>query len=762
MAVILALPAWSAFAWTALGILAAGAVVLGVMRNRPRTLWPWGLLAAVMLCSAAADTIYTVVEAGAPYPLINVANTLYLLWLIGAGFAFHRLARSGSARGNRAGLIDAVTVTIATLLVVWVGVVGRAMPDLSTINNPALLTYPLGDVLLLGTVVRLLTSRRGTGAVAFLATGIFAALTADVVHAFVALGGGWSADATSSIAWLLCYACWGAAGLHPSMARLTEPEVLPEREVTARRLSVIVLTSLTAPAILLIEAFSGDVRNGVALAIGGGVIVLLNLGSVAAAANTDRRSLVYRDNHDTLTGLANRAFFADRLANEAARSRAGGPTTAVALINLDGFKLVNETLGHSVGDEVLVMVARRLARGLGRHDLAARLGSDEFAILVSAAGPRDVEDIAARVARTLSDPVMFAGREIRLTASIGVATTADTQAEEDLLGHAGLALQAARASGLGQWCRYKSELHGLMVERMRLRTALAQAVADGSFMLQYQPIVAIDSGIAVGFEALVRWEHPTRGLVAPSEFIELAEETGLIEPIGDWVLRRAVTAAAHWYRTLPHGPYVSVNVSALQFRTPGFAEKVDRELASAGLPASHLMVELTESVLFREDDHVWAELETLRNNGVRLAIDDFGTGFSSLRYLLQTPIDVIKIDKTFVSTLASSTRHRVLVDGIVRLAKTLGLHVVAEGIETVADRDQLAEMGCPFGQGYLYSVPLTSSDVNLWLAVAAKRPTEKTVRDEPQPPPEHLPQTSADGEYAHSGVLPVPPGTLPA
>jgi EAL domain-containing protein (putative c-di-GMP-specific phosphodiesterase class I) len=231
-------------------------------------------------------------------------------------------------------------------------------------------------------------------------------------------------------------------------------------------------------------------------------------------------------------------------------------------------------------------------------------------------------------------------------------------------------------------------------------------------------------------------------VIGPSAFIQVAEETGLIEAIGDWVLHRAVTVAAGWHRTMPPGVYVSVNVSAHQLRqgrdgsTTGFAEKVDRELAAAGLPPENLMLELTESVLLGEEDQVWAELTTLRDTGVRLAIDDFGTGFSSMRYLLHTPIDVIKIDKSFVRSVATSPRRQAVVDGIVRLGQALGLRVVAEGIETAADRDVLTTMGCPYGQGFLYSAPIGPVEAHRWLA-------------------------GRGDEYAHSGGTPAPPGTLP-
>jgi EAL domain-containing protein (putative c-di-GMP-specific phosphodiesterase class I) len=350
--------------------------------------------------------------------------------------------------------------------------------------------------------------------------------------------------------------------------------------------------------------------------------------------------------------------------------------------------------------------------------------------------------VAARVSAALAEPMTFAGKTVDVTASIGATYIGDADPlDADPLSQAGLAQRAARRAGRSQWQRYRPDLHGPIVERMRLRTALSRAVTDGAFALQYQPIVTLDGSETVGFEALVRWEHPQRGLVGPAEFIELAEEVGLIEQIGQWVLRRAVTAAAHWHRGNPPGPYVSVNVSAHQLRRPGFAESVDRELTTAGLPPANLMLELTESVLLREDDTAWAELAALRDTGVRLAIDDFGTGSSSLSYLVQTPIDVIKIDKSFIASLSSS-RERAIVDGIVRLAETLGLRVVAEGIETAADRDLLAEMGCPFGQGFLYSTPLSSADASRW--VSGREAT-----------------SSAD-EYAHSGAVTADGRTLPA
>ncbi len=436
------------------------------------------------------------------------------------------------------------------------------------------------------------------------------------------------------------------------------------------------------------------------------------------------RELTHRAFHDALTGLANRVLFAERVQDAIGRGAHRGDLVGVLFIDLDDFKVVNDTMGHESGDHLLRGVARRLTEALRQHDTAARLGGDEFAALIEDAHDVGaIEEVADRIAAALREPFVIDGQLVTCAASIGVGTTADATNGQDLLRQADLALYVAKGSGKGQWRRYQPDLHTAIVERLALRADLDQAVHDKAFALEFQPIVAIDSGQTSGFEALVRWDHPTRGRLLPDEFIDVAEESGLVVPIGDWVLRAAVTAAARWRDQQPgHPPYVSINVSAWQFRSPGFVARVRRELSTAGLPPRCLMLEITESLLLRDDDQVWDDLTELRQIGVRVAIDDFGTGYSSLSYLRHVPLDVLKIDRLFTGTIASSRQQRALVDGIVRLAHTLGLEVVAEGIETAAERDLLARIGCPYGQGYLFSRPMELERALLWLrreAVAA-------------------------------------------
>ncbi|MEU8610726.1 EAL domain-containing protein, partial [Actinoplanes sp. NPDC048791] len=390
----------------------------------------------------------------------------------------------------------------------------------------------------------------------------------------------------------------------------------------------------------------------------------------------------------------------------------------VLFIDLDDFKVVNDTLGHATGDQLLIAVAGRIAGALRADDTAARLGGDEFAALVeNVQDPGAVEETATRILAALSEPIIVDGGSLQAVASIGITTTPEADTADALLRQADLALYVAKGAGKNQWRRYQSHLHSAMVERLELRSALDHAVNEGHFLLQFQPIVDLATDEAVGFEALVRWHHPQRGIIAPDEFIEVAEESGLIVPMGRWVLDQALHTVAQWRRILPRArqPYVSVNVSVRQFRQSGFVEQVKASLEYAGVPARALMLEITETLLMGDDEQIWADLAVLQELGVRIAIDDFGTGYSSLGYLRQRPIDVLKIDKTFIDDMVGSEQQLALVAGIVSLARTLNLTVVAEGIEDATHRLILAQLGCPLGQGYYYSAPLDATEALAWL-----------------------------------------------
>ncbi|MFJ2862440.1 EAL domain-containing protein [Kitasatospora sp. NPDC087314] len=429
------------------------------------------------------------------------------------------------------------------------------------------------------------------------------------------------------------------------------------------------------------------------------------------------RELTHRAFHDSLTGLANRVLFQDRVGHALSRGQRSGAVTGVLFLDLDDFKVVNDTQGHAVGDELLVAVSLRISTALRSSDTAARLGGDEFAILVEdALLPADVDAIADTVLTVFAEPFRLSAGAVRVAASIGVATTEDSVDATELLTHADLALYSAKAAGRRQWRHYQPALQAGLVERHELNENLDTAIAESAFQLYYQPIVDLRTGDLVAFEALVRWPHDRRGMVLPDEFIALAEESGQIVPLGAWILERATQEAAAWHaassatRAAAGRPplRVNVNVSARQFRDAGFVDVVRGALRTSGIDPHALVLELTESVLMRRDDRVRADMATLNGLGIGIAIDDFGTGYSSLSYLREFPISVLKIDKSFIDGLGLSPQQYALVEGIVRIADTLDVQVIAEGIEHPEQRDLLATMGCPLGQGYLFAHPLTA------------------------------------------------------
>jgi EAL domain-containing protein (putative c-di-GMP-specific phosphodiesterase class I) len=347
------------------------------------------------------------------------------------------------------------------------------------------------------------------------------------------------------------------------------------------------------------------------------------------------------------------------------------------------------------------------------------MGGDEFAVLVqNARCPAAADEVAARIVAALAEPVEVSDggggtHVVSGACSVGVATNEEASGTTELQRQADLALYVAKAEGKNNWQRYQSGLHNAVVERLELRSALNEAVARRELVAHFQPIVDLTSEAVVGVEALVRWHHPTRGLLGPNEFVQHAEENGAIVGIGKWVVCEALRSFMEWRVAAPAAAlrYVSVNVSARQFRTPGFVDEVRAALADTGAPPQSLLLEITESLVLRDAEKVWADLRELRTLGVRVAIDDFGTGYSSLSYLRQMPVDVLKIDKSFIDDILRSDEQLALVEAIISLARSLKLAVIAEGIEDEAHCRQLVQMGCPYGQGYLFSKPVSAAEI---------------------------------------------------
>jgi diguanylate cyclase (GGDEF)-like protein/PAS domain S-box-containing protein len=426
------------------------------------------------------------------------------------------------------------------------------------------------------------------------------------------------------------------------------------------------------------------------------------------------RELEHQAFHDRLTGLANRALFRDRLEHALARRNRNPHPVAVLLLDLDDFKVVNDSLGHAAGDRLLVMVAERLRGHLRASDTTARLGGDEFAVLLDDPASADEATLVAeRLVEVLTAPYQLDGRELFVRASIGVALAAVTgQPADELLRDADMAMYAAKAQSRGGYQVFQPALHEAAVGRLALEGDLQRGIEEGQFALHYQPILELASGRLVGLEALLRWHHAERGWVAPLDFIPAAEASGQIVPIGRFVLRQACRQAVAWQARFPAQPLkMSVNVSARQLQEPDVAEDIKRVVDECGMDPRLLVLEITETVLVKDVEAMAAKLRALTACGLRVAVDDFGTGYSSLSYLHRFPVHLLKIDKSFTDRVDGSVDDAALARAIVRLGQALHLETVAEGVETASQLAALRELGCTFGQGYHFAKPMDAGGI---------------------------------------------------
>jgi diguanylate cyclase (GGDEF)-like protein len=427
---------------------------------------------------------------------------------------------------------------------------------------------------------------------------------------------------------------------------------------------------------------------------------------------------------DSLTGLPNRALFMDRLTHGLTRARRRHEHLAVLFLDLDRFKVVNDTLGHAVGDQVLLEVSNRLSAALRPGDTVARLGGDEFGLLLeNVADAETAEAVALRIEAELSKSLQFEWREIFITASIGIAlSSARLGMPEEILRDADLAMYHAKAKGKGKARHeiFDSSMSAPALDRMDLEMDLRSAMSRHEFRLHYQPILRLDTGRITEVEALIRWQHANRGLLQPDSFIGLTEETGLIVPIGQWVLIEACRQARVWQLEFPSTPplVMSVNLSAKQFQNPSLVQEVTQALTESGLDAASLKLEITESVVMQDAPATLAKLKELKDLGIRLAIDDFGTGYSSLGYLKNFPVDTLKIDRSFVKGLSKDGNDSAIVRAVVTVAKSLNMDVTAEGVETEQQRLELKALGCDRGQGFLFARPADAEHVTPLLAIS--------------------------------------------
>ena len=434
------------------------------------------------------------------------------------------------------------------------------------------------------------------------------------------------------------------------------------------------------------------------------------------------RQLEHLAFHDTVTDLANRALFRDRVEHALERQQRGALPLAVLFLDLDDFKTVNDSLGHAAGDALLREVGGRIRTCIRAADTAARLGGDEFALLLEEVDEATVADVADRIMQGLESPFALEGKEVFVRASMGIAFgDADLRGDrgaEELLRNADVAMYTAKEKGKGRYQVFEPDMHMSVLRRLELKADLQRAVDNGEFVLHYQPIIRLETGEITGLEALVRWEHPERGTVPPDDFIALAEDTGLIVPMGSFVLERACRDAAALQTRYPHEPQLSmsVNLSARQLQRPGIVDDVRVVLAETGLDPGSLVLEITETAVMRDLDASILRLHELKGLGVRLAIDDFGAGYSSLTSIRRFPVDILKVDRSFVEGVSDDGEVSALAGAIIELAAILDLHPVAEGIERAEQLERLVALGCDQGQGFLFAAPVPRDEVERLIA----------------------------------------------
>jgi diguanylate cyclase (GGDEF)-like protein/PAS domain S-box-containing protein len=427
--------------------------------------------------------------------------------------------------------------------------------------------------------------------------------------------------------------------------------------------------------------------------------------------------LAHRALHDPLTDLANRALFKESVERALRRTGRNGRSVAVVFLDIDDFKRVNDSLGHESGDRMLTTLAERVKQSIRPYDVAARLGGDEFAVLLENADLRVASSVAERMIRGLEAPIQVDGREVTAKGSLGIAVGGPGDDVEDVMRNADVAMYMAKARGKGRYEVFEAGMNASAVERMELAADLRRAVESRQFLLHYQPIVSLSDGSIIGVEALIRWKHPRRGLVGPGEFISTAEETGLIIPIGRWVLNEACRQLRQWQDRHGDPPLsAAVNVSVKQLQDSRFVNDVRSALATTGLDPKSLTLEITETVLMSDTEEVLSRLEELRTVGVRLSLDDFGTGYASLGYLAAFPLNVLKVDRSFIQGVGTEQQSS-LTPVMVSIGRSLGLQTIAEGVEDPSQVAHLRELGFDAAQGFLFSRPASADEIDRLLGV---------------------------------------------
>lgn len=674
----------------------------------------WLSLLFITGCSIVAQLLDGNFADRPAYQAIPEALFLTVQIVLAVGLLFIVSRRVGSDPVSV--LVDALIVALGAWFLIWVAFV---QPILNTSNETVLVVAIRGGTLatsalvLFTLAILLFGDSQRTPAVWFVASAIGLTLLGDFLYAANDSGRVMVSDRFASAAYIACLFSASAAFWHPSISSLTNKgPLLPKRPIMGRL--IITTSALLIPVVVLALSDPTDNQDRIVRAVSmfilGAAVTIRVVHSVRANATT-QRELIVSAQTDALTGLPNRSLMITHVTHALVNALAEGRQPTVLFIDVDRFKNINDSLGHQAGDNVLVAVAQRLQHALPQRCIVGRISGDEFVILDSSnRSASDAMLLADRILEAFYEPLSLRQGDVFVSASIGVASYRPdiTKTADDLLRHADTAMYRAKDAGRNCVAIFDESMLERVSQRLLVETALYRALERRELRLVHQPIIDIDLGDVVGFEALMRWQRDDGSMISPAEFIPIAEETGTIVPIGAWALLEALTHLRTWINegTCRRDATMSVNVSPRQLHDPNFVAVVSEALMRAHVPADQLWLEVTEGVMIAQPEQALATLKKLCALGVRVAIDDFGTGYSSLSLLQRFPIQRLKIDKSFVSGVAEDLGARSLVRTIIAMGASLGLDMVAEGVESVRQLQVLAELRCPKAQGFLISHPV--------------------------------------------------------
>jgi diguanylate cyclase (GGDEF)-like protein len=728
------------------------AALVGVRRFRPAIVWPFACFVSMFLLFFVGGALRA---AFATLGDLSPDRSLVPDLIILPGYVALGLGLFGLGRARRGGRIDTDMILdssiagLAALVCAWAFLV---TPALAHEHAPlpvrvVLAAYPPMSVFILVTAFQVLGASGAHGhprrplAYRLLLCASMLLLVGDVIYMFADARIATLPMQLVDLPYIVANVLFALMHLHPSMRELCEPASMEEQAPGKIRLAL-VAAALGLPAVVMLSKRDLSTGDRWVLAIGVLLLTALAIWRVFRALQAHARSeavLVEQATHDALTGLPNRVFVNDRLAQAVARRANTDRLVALLFCDLDRFKLVNDALGHGVGDALLVSVSRRLQGVAPTGAVVGRVGGDEFVVIVeNIVRTEQAVRIAEEIRGCFAIPFSARETEIYASVSIGIAFAGpDTPGDpESLVRDADTAMYQAKTSGRDAIAVFDIESHDVTARRLELERDLRGALGRGELSLHYQPVVDVDSRRVLGFEALLRWSHPTRGDVSPTDFVPIAEETGMIVELGAWVLETACAQLASWRETVPETGdlYVAVNLSARQLREPGFVESVLNVLARTGLDAESVRLELTESLLMDNKSSALEVIRRLHDQGVHISIDDFGTGYSSLAYLRRFRVDEVKIDKSFIDDLARpDATEESLVAAIVALASALGMTTTAEGVETPAQAECLRLLGVDSAQGFVFSRPVPSEQIPATIArlnqLAAESPVARPLTE---------------------------------